>query len=292
MTGLLAFGAGMLIADAFNDDDDYYHHNGYYYPNYGHGGMPYYPPYPYRPSYGGGYYPSNGYTRPPNYQHGFNNNNVVVINKDGNSYWNDRSKANSGYQKKGAYQAKSPITQAKPNRPELQQLNQRQPRPMPADAKRPSSTAARPTAGTAGYGKGSREVPKVQGSYAGATPERVKAQQAAGRPTSGNLQQQATQRAAASGGDRGYDKSPARPQPANRPSPAAKPQPMNKPSPAADRSGKGGGTAVSGANRGSADRAASQRGKQSMPQGAKSKGGGGNKGSASKGSGGKQKQGR
>jgi hypothetical protein len=37
---------------------------------------------------------------------------------------------------------------------------------------------------------------------------------------------------------------------------------------------QGGGrdTAVSGANRGSADRAASQRGKQSMPQGARSKG--------------------
>ena len=34
-------------------------------------------------------------------------------------------------------------------------------------------------------------------------------------------------------------------------------------------------TAVSSANRGSADRAASQRGKQSMPQGARSKGGGG-----------------
>ena len=68
---------------------------------------------------------------------------------------------------------------------------------------------------------------------------------------------------------------------------------MNKPSPAADRGGKGGGTATSGANRGSADRAASQRGKQSMPQGAKSKGGGGNKSSGgNKGSGGKNKQGR
>jgi hypothetical protein len=288
MTGLLAFGAGMLIADAFNDDDDYYHHNGYYYPNYGHGGMPYYPPYPYRPAYGNGYYPSNGYTRPPNYQHGFNNNNVVVINKDGNNYWNDRSRTSSGYQKKGAYQAKSPITQARPNRPELQQLNERQPRPMPADAKRPSSTAARPTAGTAASSKGSREVPKVQGSYAGATPERVKAQQSAARPTSGNLQQPAaTQRPGASGGDRGYDKSAARPQPSSKPSPAAKPQqPRSKPAPSADRAG----TAVSGADRGSADRAASQRGKQSMPQGAKSKGNaskGGNKSS-----GGKQKQGR
>jgi hypothetical protein len=295
MTGLLAFGAGMLVADAFNDDDDYYHNNGYYYPNYGHGGMPYYPPYPYRPSYGNGYYPSSGYTRPPNYQHGFNNNNVVVVNNGGggNNSWNDRSNRNSGYQKAGAYQTKSPITQAKPNRPELQQLNQRQPRPMPADMKRPTGSAARPTAGTAASSKGSRDLPKVQGSYAGATPDRVKAPQSASRPATRDVQQQAGQRPATSGGDRGYDKPAARPQPANRPSPAAKPQPMNKPSPAADRGGKGGGTATSGANRGSADRAASQRGKQSMPQGAKSKGGGGDKSSGgNKGSGGKNKQGR
>jgi hypothetical protein len=36
-------------------------------------------------------------------------------------------------------------------------------------------------------------------------------------------------------------------------------------------------SAVSGAKSGQADRAASQRGKQSMPQGARSKGGGGKK---------------
>jgi hypothetical protein len=307
-TGLLAFGAGMLVNEVFNDDDDWDDYNHGYYPSYyGHGGMPYYPPYPYRPSYGNGYYPSNGYNRPPNYQHGFNNNNVVVINKGDNDYWKDRSNRSSGYQKAGAYQAKSPITKAKPNRPELQQLNQRQPSPMPKDVKRPSSTAtadnwrnqsgyagakggkdkgsaARPTAGTAAASKGSRDLPKVQGSYAGATPERAKTQQAATRPASRDVQQKpAAQRPGASGGDRGYDK------PAARPQSAAKPQPMNKPSPAANRGGsKGGGSAVSGANHsGSADRAASQRGKQSMPQGAKSKGGGG-----SGGKGGKQKQGR
>ena len=44
---------------------------------------------------------------------------------------------------------------------------------------------------------------------------------------------------------------------------------------------------MSGANRGSADRQASQRGKQSMPQGAHSKGGGGQGG---KSGGGKKKR--
>ena len=52
---------------------------------------------------------------------------------------------------------------------------------------------------------------------------------------------------------------------------------MNRPSPGMKQSGNK-GTAMSGANgnRGSAG-AASQRGKQSMPQGAHSKGGGGKK---------------
>ena len=39
----------LLVADLFDDDDDH-HNNDYYYPNYGYGGMPYYPPYPYRPA--------------------------------------------------------------------------------------------------------------------------------------------------------------------------------------------------------------------------------------------------
>jgi hypothetical protein len=322
-TGLLAFGAGMLVNELFDDDDDY-HHNGYGYPNYGYGGMPYYPPYPYRPSYGNGYYPSNGYNRPPNYQHGYNNNNTVIINNPGGGnggYWNDRNQRNTGYQKPGAYKPKSPITSAKPNRPELNDLNKRQPRPMPKDVKRPSPTttkdnwksqggyagnkagqnkgsAARPAAvGSAAPGVSTRDVPKkVQGSYAGATPDRAKDYSRPTAPTSRDVQrpQPSAKPGAGAGakdyqakkpqGDRGYSgqgqqrPSPsAKPQPMNKPSPAAKPQPMNRPSPSAG--GGGGGnkpSAVSGANRGgNADRQASQRGKQSMPQGAKSKGGGG-----------------
>jgi hypothetical protein len=336
-TGLLAFGAGMLVNEIF-DDDDNYHHNGYGYgyPNYGYGSMPYYPPYPYRPSYGNGHYPSNGYNRPPNYQHGFNNNNVVVINNPSGGkggYWNDRNKRNTGYQKPGAYKPNSPITAAKPNRPELQQLNQRQPKAMPADARRPAPNttkdnwksqggyagakggstkpAARPAAvGAAAPGVSGRDVPKkVQGSYAGATPDRAKDYNRPTAPTSRDMQrpQPSTKPGAGAGakdyqankkpqGDRGYSgqgqqrPSPAaKPQPMNKPSPVAKPQPMNKPSPMAkpqpmtrpspSAGGGGGGnkpSAVSGANRGgNADRQASQRGKQSMPQGAQSKGGGG-----------------
>jgi hypothetical protein len=71
-------------------------------------------------------------------------------------------------------------------------------------------------------------------------------------------------------GDRGYgsggaQRPTAKPMPSNRPSPSAQPRP-SKP------------TAVSGANRGGQSaKASSQRGKQSMPQGAHSKGGGSKK---------------
>ncbi len=121
-TGLLAFGAGLLVNEVFDDDDDWDD----YYPNYGHGGMyygggPYYPPppYMYRPPYGGGYYPSNSYNRPPNYQHGFNNN-TIIVNNGGNDYWN-RNGSNST--RVDTRPAKSPITAAKPNRAELNDLN-------------------------------------------------------------------------------------------------------------------------------------------------------------------------
>jgi hypothetical protein len=60
-TGLLAFGAGILVNEAFDDDDDY------------HG-------YPYYPAYGNGFYPSNNYN--------YNKNTNVNINTGNNDYWN------------------------------------------------------------------------------------------------------------------------------------------------------------------------------------------------------------
>jgi hypothetical protein len=73
-TGLLSFGAGILVANIFDDDDDDWYRKGYYYPRYGNG-----------------YYPSSGYNRPPGYggRNGINhvNNGNIVINTGGNSYW-------------------------------------------------------------------------------------------------------------------------------------------------------------------------------------------------------------
>jgi hypothetical protein len=322
-TGLLAFGAGILVNEVFDDDDDYY------YPHYGYGGMPYYPPYPYRPAYGGGYYPSSGYNRPPNWNGGIQNSGNIVINTGGNSYWdrydNRPGRGGAGTRNRAA---QSPISVAKPNRPELAQLNQRQPRPMPANVQRPSpnATAAnwkgqssyagrsnRPAANRStedriaqatpkysspargGAASAQRPTPKVQGTYAGKDrprPETRDVQKPARDverpgPATRDVQPQRAQtrdatpqrantpevhRPGGGGGDRGY----AAPDLQRPGSGAGAVSHASRPSPGI-QSGGGGhrGTAMSGANRGgAADRAASQRGRQSMPQGARSKGGG------------------
>jgi hypothetical protein len=298
------------VNELFDDDDD-----DYYYPNYGYGGMPYYPPYPYRPAYGGGYYPSNGYNRPPGYNSGFvNTGNIVVNTGGGGGYWDryDNQPGRGGYQRPTA--VSSPITAARPNRPELNDLNQRQPRAKPADVRPPSADrTASNWKGQSGYAgakpgaskdaqsrianaqpkyskpatpkAGTRDVPKappkVQGSYAGAKPDRARPSTASGAPATRDVpkpkpatrdvqrpQQPSTRdvkRPPTSGGDRGYSK------PAAGAKPAARPQQATRQAPSR-------GTAVSGGRSGQAEKAASQRGKQSMPQGARSKGGGGSGG--------------
>ncbi|MEQ1800934.1 MAG: DUF3300 domain-containing protein [Gammaproteobacteria bacterium] len=302
-TGLLSFGAGLLVAEVFDDDDDYDN----YYPNYGYGGMyyggrPYYPPPPayYRPPYGGGYRPGTGYNRPPNYQNGFNNN-TIIVNNQGNDYWNNYGNGNR------PGQPKSPISTARPNRTELQELDQQQ-RTRQATAKtQPRPAATDKGAGWQGQssyqGAGGKGKGKVQGGYAGATPEGKAARDkmVAGRPEAPGMGANAArvQPSQAARVDRGYEgnKTPARQQaqkttsrpsqqtPASRQaqSPKQDRQPQqSRPAsrPSADQSG--GSSSFGGAKGGGNDRAASQRGRQSMPQGARSKGGGAKSGGAGK----------
>jgi hypothetical protein len=128
-TGLLAFGAGMLVNEIFDDDD----WDDRYYPRYGYGGGYYYNRYPYRPVYGNGYYPSNGYNRPPNYNNGWQNNgNIntgdITINTGGNRPDFNDSRLRTGT---------SPISKANPNR-DMSKVNQRA---AAGDGKRPGATA-------------------------------------------------------------------------------------------------------------------------------------------------------
>ncbi|MDU1144073.1 DUF3300 domain-containing protein [Aeromonas rivipollensis] len=115
VTGLLAFGAGMLVNEVFNDDDE----GDYYYPRWGSGYPSGYAPYRYNPNYGNGFRPTNGYNRPVNYQRGSNNN--IYINARGDDYFNKFERGPNNYLR----QADSPITAARPQRSELATLEQR-----------------------------------------------------------------------------------------------------------------------------------------------------------------------
>ena len=253
-TGLLAFGAGMLVNEILNDDDDYYYGGGYW-------GRPpaYYPSYAYRPRYGNGFHPSHGYNR----GNGNFNNNTVIVNKD-NNYWKNRERGND----------RSPISEARGNRPELGELNDRAARgPERSAPRREEGFGDRRPDNKLGdgdrqAGNSQRSLPKIQGSYAGAKPgspgdrsrvgnvdtqrERPKIQgsYAGAKPTA--------QRQTSGLADRGR---PSHDSSRSLGSAGAKSQHK----PLANRSsGPSRTSALSGSRRGSHDRAASKRGRQSM----------------------------
>lgn len=235
--GLLSFGAGMLVNEVFNDDDD----DDYYSPNWGYGGSSYYPP-PYYPRYGNGYRPADSYRRPANYQHGFNNNNIYV-DADGKDYFNRFDSGGNNYRK----QPNSPISAARPNRPELAELNRTQ------------QTARRNTA------SGQTGIAKPQGTYTGARQPAAKRPEAVSKVPKGTYAGAANPAAreklnpqAAGARDRGHV-APRTTKPAARPQQAAKPA-ASKPRASATRS-----SAFKGSqNQGRSERAASQRGRASM----------------------------
>jgi hypothetical protein len=253
-TGLLSFGAGILVANIFDDDDDDWYKKGYYNPRYYGPPMPYYPPRPYYPRYGNGYYPSNGYNRPPGYggRNGNNyvNNGNVVINTGGNSYWdhydNNRSGYNGANRDGQSRKANSPITAAKPNRPELNSLNAqakagpKRPAPGPDAWKGQSSYAGAqqgakskvPDARPGAAPTGTRDVPKVQGTYAGgqsnAADARSKATSAApaAKATAPNVSRPDAKPSASAARPAASDRTNAAPSPAKVTKPASKPAAM------------------------------------------------------------------
>jgi hypothetical protein len=278
-TGLLSFGAGLLVANAFDDDDDddWDDWDNYYGPP-----RPYYPPYPYRPAYGGGYYPNHGYNRPPSYNHGFNNNTIINVNNPNSNYWNRYD--NKQYTRRGPTQVSSPISTAKRgNRPELAGLNSRAAQGPARKAPgvddgwkgKSSYAGSRQQTGTARAGAGrdtprvgqagSQRTPKVQGSYAGAQRPKPAARPSASggaRPSAAPSNQMA---------DRGRASSRPQARPTTRPAAAQQPQTQRRAQVQQPQSR----SAVSGASRGKSDRAASQRGRQSHGGSRPSRGGGG-----------------
>jgi hypothetical protein len=275
-TGVMAFTAGILVSNIFDNDDDYYSHG--YYPSYYGPPRPYHPPSPYRPHYGNGYYPSNNYRRPPSYQHGFNNNTVVVNN---NSNYFNRYDNKSG-NNRSSHTVNSPITAANPKRSDLPALS--------AEAKqRPAQASA-------------RDASKVQGTYAGASRNSSSSDKTSARGTPQPKVQGTYNGAQSKATDAKARPAPAQPaakavsagKPVKAAAPAAKvaAAPAARTSAAGDRGRNSGGarapspapsaggtrtSAVSGVSRGGADQAASQRGHQSLPQGPPAKANAGTK---------------
>jgi hypothetical protein len=240
--GLLSFGAGMLVNEVFDDDDD-----DYYSPNWGYGGGSYYPP-PYYPRYGNGYRPADSYRRPANYQHGFNNNNIYV-NNGGNDYFNRFEGGRNNYRNN----PNSPISAARPNRPELGELNR--------------NSQARRTAATNQAG-----IRKPQGTYTGREQSAAKRPAATSKIPKGTYAGAANPAArqkinpqAAGARDRGHTAARATKPAARTTKPAARPQQASRPAAAQSRATSSHSNALRGSNNsGRQERAASQRGRASM----------------------------
>lgn len=299
-TALLAFGAGMLVNEIF-DDDDYDN----YYPRYGYGGGYYgYNHYPYRPVYGNGYYPNHGYNRPPGYNSGWNNNGW----QNNNNGWQNNGNINTGdinINTGGNRYGGSPISKNNPNR-DMSKINQR---PNGANGNRQGTNAGkadwkgqsgyagakgssngRPSADMANKGRdqartsqggyaGGKQSPKVQGSYAGAknggnNSRDMQKSNAGNRDAQRPQQQKQTQKPQqrSQQSDRGRSQPQQQRQPQQQ---QRQPQQQNRQA-SQQRSGGGGNhnSAVSGSRGGGGNaKASSQRGQQSRSGG----GGGGNR---------------
>jgi hypothetical protein len=236
MGGVLAFGAGVLVANLF-DDDDHDHDDYWGYPNYGYGGV-YYGGHPYsRNTFvyaprGAGYRPATGYRPAGGYGNQYNRNTNVNVN---NNYMNRFDKNQN---RMSNYQARSPVSAQNEARGAYKGRSANEAAGAAgargganeyrgANAPRPSDTAARD--------RGGQTTPN--GTYRGASGERSGAG-ATQRPT-------ASQRPSG-GTDRGY------------------PQASGS-RPDASATNRGGGSfSGAGTQRGSSERAASQRGRDSM----------------------------
>ena len=280
VTGLLAFGAGMLVNEIFSDNNNYYNRGGYW-----GRPAPYYPPRAYRPRYGNGFYPSNGYNR----RNGNFNNNNIIVNQN-NNYWNNRKTGND----------RSPISEARRDRPELNSLNSQAAkgpkRSAPARSSINSGDRTRSQSSLAGTtasrpeGAGGRGVPKVQGSYAGSRPtaNRTQGSVAAVKPGGtgaqrGNAKVQgsyagakpSTKNAGSRSTDRGRTSSASRSQAKPRAPSSSGGRVGEKPrqTHSTNKSSGSRKSALSGSHRGDSSRAASNRGRNSMQRSSASRGG-------------------
>jgi hypothetical protein len=313
LIGLLSFGAGMAVGSAINSNTYYYPAWGY--GGVWYGPRPYYPA-PYHPVYYGGWHGGYAYHRPVhygntnvyvnvnnNYYNRFNNNNnlnpnykprPVPYNKNPNSAYaksaGNYAGANRGVKYNGSNNYKG-TNSRQPNTSNVQN--------RPGGANAGNAVVQQPATGAGNNNwKGQTSYQganKAGGANAGAnnrmntgnTPTRNPSgdrgfgQPGGTRPTTGNMQtsRPTTGNAPAARPTTGNMQNT---RPAGNTQPAARPatQPANRPAPTtqpANRPQTSNGGALAGGSNAKADRAASNRGRQSMgaPQHQQRSGGGG-----------------
>ena len=299
LIGLLSFGAGMAVGAAINSNNYYYPawgHGGVWY-----GPRPYYPP-PYHPVYYGGWHGGYGYNRPVhygntnvnvnvnnNYYNRFNNNSnlnpnykprPVPYNTNANSAYaksaGNYSGANRGVKYNGSSNYKGATT--------YQGTNNRQPNTAnvqnrPGGVQRPATGAGNNNwkgqttyqgankAGGANAGSDNR-MNTGNARPTNSSGDRGFGQPGGTRPNTGNVQ---TSRPATGSTPAARQTTGNMPtsRPAGGTQPAARPatQPANRPAPTtqpANRPQTSNGGALAGGSNTKADRAASNRGRQSM----------------------------
>ncbi len=185
--GLLAFGAGILVANLFDDN----HNDHYYpYPNWGYGGVyygprPYYPhnTFVYAPRYPG-YRPAPYYRPPASYPHRYNNYNHygnTNVNVNVNNSKNYFNRFDKNQNRVPGYKPRSPVAPgANPTAYRGQSTYNGANRPRPNSLPQAAPRTARPPRA------GAQPVPK--GAYQGARTAASQAPHPAGfaqRPTSG-----------------------------------------------------------------------------------------------------------
>ena len=299
LVGLLSFGAGMAVGAAINSNTYYYPawgHGGVWY-----GPRPYYPP-PYHPVYYGGWHGGYAYNRPVhygntnvninvnnNYYNRFNNNSnlnpnykprPVPYNTNANSAYaksaGNYSGANRGVKYNGSSNYKGATT--------YQGTNNRQPNTAnvqnrPGGVQRPATGAGNNNwkgqttyqgankAGGANAGSDNR-MNTGNARPTNSSGDRGFGQPGGTRPNTGNVQ---TSRPATGSTPAARQTTGNMPtsRPAGGTQPAARPatQPANRPAPTtqpANRPQTSNGGALAGGSNTKADRAASNRGRQSM----------------------------
>jgi hypothetical protein len=287
--GLLSFGVGMAVGSAISNNNNYYPYPAWGYHSVYVVNRPYYPP-PYRPPVYPGYRPAYGYNPPPTYRWNQYNQNVnVSVNNNYYNRFNNTNVSTLPANTRPAY-GNTPSTLPANTRPAQGnqsnwkgQTTYQGARPTTMQGQTPGASMANAIPRNQQHGNrpsnqmtanaGAANMAANRANTAGNTGAMNR-----GGASTGNMGGRPTSQPNMNrGGDRGYAAASPSARPTPSASPAARPAPSSSPA-TQNRASTGSGGAFGGANAGNArsERAAGNRGRDSMgTTGGGARGGGG-----------------